>query len=206
MNGRRNVWWSVLIIIGMFAVACTPTEEQGANEQSEGTVAMKETSDTPPNADAEIGRTLEEMFRWYIGRPDEARIATTYNDAEMAIIENKASFLDALRESTYFSEGFVNRLEAEYNACEQEFGAEELDEHLPCLERDPVTVRAGFDQFSALEVVSLSQSEGQAVVQVTLKGEKQLTEDATQSRSASLKITLLETDGKWLTDQISDHE
>lgn len=202
---KKTYLWLPLLVIGLCATSCTPTaskEEPGTMEK----VEMKEQQETQAVVDPQIVEALESLFKWYIGRPDNARITTGYNADELAIVENKNSFLAALRSTGHFTAGFVDRLEKEYADCEKQYGAEDLDEHLPCLEMDPVTFSSGFDNFSAVEVIKVEKTAEKAIAEIILKGTAQLSADATQDRNAALKVTLISSDGNWKADQISDNE
>lgn len=157
-------------------------------------------------ADAAIQTALEGLFKWYIARPENARLGTIYNDSELAIVENKATFLAALRSSGHFSSSFVDRLQKEYDDCETQYGAEDLDDHLPCLDVDPVTVKAGFDQFSSVNILSLTENGDQATATVKLSGKKELSAGATQDRTSVLKVKLVQAKGKWVADSIGENE
>ena len=200
---RRTYLWMLFLAIGLGAVACTTTPSEGESDKMEN-VKKEGAEIANSGANAEVSKALEGLFRWYINRPENAHLTTGYNDQEMAIVENKASFLAAFRGSGHFSADFANRLEKQYDDCEKQYGAEELDEHLPCLEIDPVTIKAGFDQFVAIEIFGESPNGDQNTVKLKLSGKKELSAGATQDRTVTLKVNLIKSNGKWVADRIGE--
>lgn len=202
---RKRILWMALVSIGIAGLGC---DASGSNEASENKENVN-TESKPENSrtiNGQVQEALESTFSWYISRPANARITTTYNEAELAVIENKDSFLAALRGSGHFSKAFTDRLQQNYDACEQEYGAEELDEHLPCLEVDPVTVRAGFDQFTGIDLISVRDNGGEAMVELVLRGKKHLSEDVSQDRTAPLRVSMVKEGDKWLVDEIEGND
>ncbi len=194
----------LFIAISLSAFACTASPSEGESDKMEN--VKKEGGETAnAGSDAEVSKALEGLFKWYIDRPDNAHVTTGYNDQEMAIVENKDSFLAALRGAGHFSADFANRLEKQYDDCEKQYGAEDLDEHLPCLEIDPVTIKSGFDQFVSIEVLDVTPNGAQTTATLKLSGKKELSAGATQDRTVALKVNLVKADGKWVADGIGEN-
>ncbi|HHG84535.1 MAG TPA: hypothetical protein ENJ82_07290, partial [Bacteroidetes bacterium] len=110
---EKKYLWLFLLVIGMGTTACGSTTIKGGSDKMEN-VKTKMVDSAVNNVNAEIVNVLEGLFKWYIGRAEGIRISTGYNAEELAIIENKAAFLAALRSSAYVSAGFVDRLERQY--------------------------------------------------------------------------------------------
>ena len=199
---KMQYLWLLFMAFALSTTAC-----EAASEQKEA-VKMKFSGKESATLDSnsQFKQALEEMYRWYIALPANANLNTVYNAEGAAIIENKAAYLKALRESGYFTMQFVERLEKEFAKCEDMYGMEDLDDHLPCLDVDAVTIRSGFDEFSRLEMTAVNENDNTATVNFKLIGVKKLMGDATIAREVDLVAVLKKGDDNWQIEQISGNE